>query len=194
MWIFLSISRSAFICSLTSFLAAAARYLVPHAASGPKHARQDLPAPPNFTLILITRRAADQVRTSPPPPSYVPASKLLRLVERVSASTNSTQPTPSIPRARLSSYPYQFVGVDESWIDARFYIVMEEEPAYQPKDAIQASIKTTLITGSAGLLFAAVQNTLTRQNIGAFGVFTKFGGTIGLFGWEPGNLQKHRSR
>jgi hypothetical protein len=70
-------------------------------------------------------------------------------------------------------------------IDACIYVVMEEEqPTYQPKDAVQASIQTTLITGSAGLLFAAVQNTLTRQNIGAFGVFTRFGGTIGLFGWS----------
>lgn len=59
---------------------------------------------------------------------------------------------------------------------------MAEQKAYQPKDTIQASAKATLYTGSAGLLFAAVQNTLTRQNIGALGVFTRFGGSIGLFG------------
>ena len=59
---------------------------------------------------------------------------------------------------------------------------MEEEPRFQPQDALQLTFKTTLITGSAGLLFAAVQNTLTRQNVGAFGVFTRYGGTIGLFG------------
>jgi hypothetical protein len=59
---------------------------------------------------------------------------------------------------------------------------MDEEASYEPKDAVQAAIKSTLITGSAGLLLAAVQNTLARQNIGALGVFTRFGGTIGLFG------------
>ncbi|KAF7504168.1 hypothetical protein GJ744_002637 [Endocarpon pusillum] len=58
---------------------------------------------------------------------------------------------------------------------------MAEQKAYQPKDTIQAAAKATLYTGSAGLLFAAVQNTLTRQNIGALGVFTRFGGSIGLF-------------
>lgn len=59
---------------------------------------------------------------------------------------------------------------------------MEEEPAYQPKDAVKELIKAASITGAAGVLYAAVQNTLTRQNIGALGVFTRFGSSIGLFG------------
>jgi hypothetical protein len=63
----------------------------------------------------------------------------------------------------------------------------DEQAAYEPRDAIQASIQTGLITGSAGLLAAAVKNTLTRQNIGAFAVFTKFGGTIGIFGLRSTN-------
>ena len=82
--------------------------------------------------------------------------------------------------------------VDEPRTNSCIYIIMEEEPAYQPTDAIQASIKSTVITGSAGLLFAAVQNTLTRQNIGALGVFTRFGGTIGLFGWSFSSFQDPR--
>jgi hypothetical protein len=65
---------------------------------------------------------------------------------------------------------------------------MDEEPAYIPKDAVQSAIKATLIAGSAGLLFASVQNTLTRQNIGAMGVFTRFGGTVGLFGMAVKSL------
>ena len=32
-----------------------------------------------------------------------------------------------------------------------------------------------------GALVAAVQNTTTRQNVGAFGIFSKFGGTIALW-------------
>lgn len=53
---------------------------------------------------------------------------------------------------------------------------------YEPKDAMAQSVRSATFTGSAGLLLAAVQNTLTRENVGAFGVFTRFGGTIALFG------------
>jgi hypothetical protein len=74
----------------------------------------------------------------------------------------------------------QLVGPEESSLALQ--VTMDEEPTYKAQDAVQAAIRTTLITGSAGLLFAAVQNTLTRRNIGALGIFTRFGGTIGLFG------------
>lgn len=53
---------------------------------------------------------------------------------------------------------------------------------YTPKDAVQASLDATKLAGGAGLLVAAVQNTLLRENIGAFGVFTRFGSTVALFG------------
>jgi hypothetical protein len=57
---------------------------------------------------------------------------------------------------------------------------------YEPKDAIAQSVRSATFTGSAGLLLAAVQNTLARENVGAFGVFSRFGGTIALFGTYPG--------
>ena len=60
--------------------------------------------------------------------------------------------------------------------------VVDAEPAYQPKDAIAASLNSGSLSGGAGLLLAAVQNTLARENVGAFGVFTRFGGTVALFG------------
>ena len=53
---------------------------------------------------------------------------------------------------------------------------------YHPKDAIGAAVNTTLITGTAGLFASAVQNTLQKQNIGPWGVFTRTGGTIAIFG------------
>jgi hypothetical protein len=53
---------------------------------------------------------------------------------------------------------------------------------YVPQDAIQKALDATKLTGGAGLLVAAVQNTLLRENIGAFGVFTRFGSTVALFG------------
>jgi hypothetical protein len=71
---------------------------------------------------------------------------------------------------------------------------IDDAPApYEPKDAIAQSVRSATFTGSAGLLLAAVQNTLARENVGAFGVFSRFGGTIALFGTYPGtNLPAFR--
>lgn len=60
--------------------------------------------------------------------------------------------------------------------------VVDSPTPYYPKDAISESVRSAKFTGSAGLLLAAVQNTLARENVGAFGIFTRFGGTIALFG------------
>lgn len=59
---------------------------------------------------------------------------------------------------------------------------VEEDNAYHPQDAIGSSIKATLITTGAGAFVSTVQNTLTKQNVGALGVFTRTGGTIAVFG------------
>lgn len=56
------------------------------------------------------------------------------------------------------------------------------DEAYVPQDAIGAAIKSTVAVGTAGLFFAAVQTSYARQNLGAMGVFTRFGGTSALFG------------
>ena len=53
---------------------------------------------------------------------------------------------------------------------------------YQPKDAVKAAITGTLVTGTAGALVAAVENSLSKRNVGAWGILTKSGGTIGTFG------------
>jgi len=57
-----------------------------------------------------------------------------------------------------------------------------EHDAYHPKDAVGAALKTTTITGVAGGLVSGIQNTLTKQNIGAMGVFTRTGSTIATYG------------
>nr|OQO21925.1 hypothetical protein B0A51_13025 [Rachicladosporium sp. CCFEE 5018] len=59
----------------------------------------------------------------------------------------------------------------------------EQAVQYHPKDAIGSAVKATLVTGSAGLFISTIQNTLTKQNVGAFGVFTRTGGTFAVFGW-----------
>lgn len=58
----------------------------------------------------------------------------------------------------------------------------EEDNTYHPKDAISAALKATALTGTVGLFAAAVQNTLTKQNVGTLGVFVRGGGIITTFG------------
>jgi hypothetical protein len=58
----------------------------------------------------------------------------------------------------------------------------DEHHHYHPKDTISAAMKTTMLTGAVGLFASAVQNTLTRKNVGPWGVFVRSGGTIGVFG------------
>jgi len=57
-----------------------------------------------------------------------------------------------------------------------------QDEAYEPQDAIAQTIPATLLAGGAGLLASAVQNTLTKQNVGAMGVFTRTGSSIAIFG------------
>jgi len=64
-----------------------------------------------------------------------------------------------------------------------------EKAAYQPKDAVGPAIQTTLITGGAGALVSAIQNTLTKQNVSAWGIFTRTGGTIGVFAAMGGTYE-----
>ncbi|PNS21298.1 hypothetical protein CAC42_1077 [Sphaceloma murrayae] len=60
---------------------------------------------------------------------------------------------------------------------------------YHPQDAIGAAVKATMITGGAGAFVSTVQNTLSRQNLGAMGFVTKTGGTIAVFGAMGGVYQ-----
>ena len=58
------------------------------------------------------------------------------------------------------------------------------EEIYQPKDAVGAALKATGVTTAAGAFVSTIQNTLTKQNVGAFGIFTRTGGTIAVFGMQ----------
>jgi len=55
------------------------------------------------------------------------------------------------------------------------------DDTYHPKDALERTVHGITYTGAAGLFLAAVQNTVAKENIGAMGVFSRFGKTIGLF-------------
>ena len=56
---------------------------------------------------------------------------------------------------------------------------------FERRDAIGLGVKGTLILGGLGTMLSAVQNSLNKQNVGAFGVITRTGATIGIFGMEP---------
>ncbi|KAF2459646.1 NADH-ubiquinone oxidoreductase 213 kDa subunit [Lineolata rhizophorae] len=56
-----------------------------------------------------------------------------------------------------------------------------EEQPYQPRDVIDRTIKAVMVVGGAGTVLSAIQNSLTRQNVGALGFITRTGGTIGTF-------------
>ncbi|KAI1347046.1 hypothetical protein F5Y01DRAFT_307818 [Xylaria sp. FL0043] len=56
----------------------------------------------------------------------------------------------------------------------------DERPFHQ-KDAVKSGLQGALAGGGFGLLFSAVQNSLAKQNVGAWGVFTRTGGTIASF-------------
>lgn len=58
----------------------------------------------------------------------------------------------------------------------------EEDHTYHPKDAVLTAINTATLTGGVGFFAAAVQNTLTKQNVGPMGVFIRGGSTISTFG------------
>ncbi|KAI9052486.1 hypothetical protein LZ554_003830 [Drepanopeziza brunnea f. sp. 'monogermtubi'] len=61
--------------------------------------------------------------------------------------------------------------------------------AYHPHDAIKAAINGTMITGAAGGLVSAIQNSLAKKNVSAWGVFTKTGGTIAVFAAMGGTYE-----
>ena len=58
----------------------------------------------------------------------------------------------------------------------------EDEATYKPKDAVGLAVESTLIMGAAGLTVSAIQNTLSKQTVTAWGVFTRGGGIIAMFG------------
>ncbi|KAB8343045.1 hypothetical protein FH972_022639 [Carpinus fangiana] len=53
---------------------------------------------------------------------------------------------------------------------------------YHVQDALAPALRATGLTGGMGLFVASVQATLTKQNIGFLGTFTRYGSTVATFG------------
>jgi len=64
-----------------------------------------------------------------------------------------------------------------------------DEEIYHPKDALRAGINGTMIAGAAGATISAIQNTLTKSNVGAWGVFTRSGSTMAVFAAMGGTYE-----
>ncbi|KAI8631844.1 hypothetical protein F5Y19DRAFT_463032 [Xylariaceae sp. FL1651] len=58
---------------------------------------------------------------------------------------------------------------------------LAEDRVFHQKDAVKSGIQGAMIGTGAGLLVSAVQNSLAKRNVGAWGVFTRTGGTIAAF-------------
>ncbi len=56
---------------------------------------------------------------------------------------------------------------------------------YKPQDALGAGVRGMMVVGGSGLLFSAIQNSLQKNNVGAWGVFTRTGGAVASFGACP---------
>ena len=57
----------------------------------------------------------------------------------------------------------------------------ESDAVYHPEDAIANATRMAGVMGFAGLGLSAIQNTLSRSNMGAWGMFTKTGTTAATF-------------
>lgn len=52
---------------------------------------------------------------------------------------------------------------------------------FTPKEVAPTTFRVGLQSGFVGLIVSSIQNTLARHDKGAMGIFTRTGGTIGLF-------------
>lgn len=53
---------------------------------------------------------------------------------------------------------------------------------YDAREPVADAAKMGLITGGVGVFISTIQNALSSHNRGALGIFTRTGGTIGIFG------------
>ena len=73
------------------------------------------------------------------------------------------------------------LGGKEKKIEKDLHVIPTMTKDHQ-EDCFVKAIKTTGITGFAGLFVSALQNSMQKHSHGAKGVFTRTGGTITLLG------------
>lgn len=109
------------------------------------------------------------------------------LLNRIPGLGRSFQAQPPSPVAAFWTNPEREIPIpklthdNDILSDSTLIMASEEDHSYHPKPAVTEALKGAAVTGTGGFLFAAIQNTLSRQNYGAFGVFTRYGGTFATF-------------
>ncbi|ERT02671.1 NADH:ubiquinone oxidoreductase 21.3kD subunit 21.3b [Sporothrix schenckii 1099-18] len=68
-----------------------------------------------------------------------------------------------------------------------------DRDVYRPQDALYAGVKGTAVVGGAGLFLSAIQNSLQKRNVGAWGVFTRTGGVVASFAAVGGVFEFSRT-
>lgn len=58
----------------------------------------------------------------------------------------------------------------------------DAESSYQPRSPFRDATTVAYQAAAAGALVSVLQNALSSHKAGAFGVLTRTGGTIGMFG------------
>ncbi len=54
----------------------------------------------------------------------------------------------------------------------------DSDDHYRPKDAVGAAMQGAFVVGGAGFFASALKTALSKQNVGAWAVFTRSGGMI----------------
>ncbi|KAI5863903.1 hypothetical protein GGS23DRAFT_596392 [Durotheca rogersii] len=60
-------------------------------------------------------------------------------------------------------------------------VVPKEEESFHPRDAVKSGIKGGLLGAGVGFVISAIQNSLAKQRVGVWGVFSRTGGSIAMF-------------
>lgn len=65
-------------------------------------------------------------------------------------------------------------------------ILRPQEP-FHSKNAVKSSVTGGLVGGAAGFFTSAIQNSLAKTNVGAWGVVTRTGGTVAVMSTANSN-------
>lgn len=66
--------------------------------------------------------------------------------------------------------------------EGHFPDVSARDDTFHPRDAIGEGIRGATYLGGAGLFISAIMNSMSKQNVGTFGIISRTGGSIALFG------------
>ncbi|KAK7969978.1 hypothetical protein PG988_009051 [Apiospora saccharicola] len=63
--------------------------------------------------------------------------------------------------------------------------VLRPQEPFHPKNAVKSAVTGSMVGGAAGFFASAIQNSLAKTNVGAWGVVTRTGGTVAVMTAVP---------